>query len=282
MLKSNIFTATIAIAVTATLSGYVSSNAASTKIFGCVSSSGVLSKVSTNAPKCPKGTSLLSWGTAGAAGSRGPQGLQGEVGSQGLQGLQGEVGPQGLQGLQGEVGPQGLQGLQGEVGPQGLQGLQGEVGPRGEVGSQGLQGDSGPAGIQGVPGEQGAKGEDGSDGGGVTVYSGSGDQTDLEQSRFVDVVSTRTIVPEGYYLVTAQANFSGFGANGRVNECRITGNDAVREAGIDHNTQVVSLTQVALVPPGGQKISLSCMGFLFASTYSHITALKIVSLNPAN
>jgi hypothetical protein len=144
---------------------------------------------------------------------------------------------------------------------------------------QGSKGESGNDGVQGAPGERGLKGDPGSDGGGVIVYSGSGIQTTLQQSQLVDVVSTQTIVPEGVYLVTAQANFSGTGANGRVNECLITGNDAVREAGINYSTQVVSLTQVAVVPPGGQKISLSCIGFLFRSTYSHITALKIVSHN---
>ncbi len=98
MSKGRVLSIAVAVAITATLTGFVSSDAASTKIYGCVSTAGVLSKVGTNAPKCPKGTTQLSWGasgTTGPAGARGAQGLQGPQGPQGLQGLQGPQGPSG-------------------------------------------------------------------------------------------------------------------------------------------------------------------------------------------
>jgi len=100
-------------------------------LFACLSSAGTLSKVSSKAPKCPKGTSLISWNKVG------PQGKQGVQGKQGLQGLAGEKGDQGIQGLQ------GLTGEKGEQGPQGLQGLAGQKGEQGPQGPQGPQGLSG-------------------------------------------------------------------------------------------------------------------------------------------
>ena len=70
---------------------------ASKSIYACLSASaGTLSKVSIKAPKCPKGTTLISWNQAGAQGTKGVQGAQG------IQGVQGVPGPQGVQGIQGE------------------------------------------------------------------------------------------------------------------------------------------------------------------------------------
>jgi hypothetical protein len=249
MLKSNFFTAVVSIAITATFTGLVTADAAGSKIYGCVSSYGVLSKVGIKAPKCPKGTSQLSWGVSGSPGAQGISGLQG---------------------LQGEVGPQGVQGLQGERGSQGLQGL------------QGLKGDTGSDGVRGLPGEQGAKGETGSDGGGVTVYSGSEyNQVRLKQSGYVDIVSTETVVPAGVYLVSAESILNGFSSTGRVWYCGISGNEITRP-GLGHNEVNVSLTQVVVVPTGGQKISLACWGYDFDSIYAYITAVKIVRHNPTN
>jgi hypothetical protein len=71
-------------------------------IFSCLSSSGTLTKVSTKAFKCPKGTTSLSWNQAGPAGLQGPEGVQG---SEGIQGPQGPQGVRGLQGLPGLAAP---------------------------------------------------------------------------------------------------------------------------------------------------------------------------------
>ena len=98
MKKINALTAIVAVVVTAALSGVVASSASSSTVYGCVSKAGTLSKVSTKAHSCPKGTSKLTWGTTGAAGAAG---TPGQAGSQGIQG------DQGAQGVQGEVGPAG-------------------------------------------------------------------------------------------------------------------------------------------------------------------------------
>lgn len=61
--------------------------AKSTTIYACLTTTGTLTKVSTKAPSCPKGTSSISWNQTGPAGPKGDQGLQG---LQGIQGLKGE------------------------------------------------------------------------------------------------------------------------------------------------------------------------------------------------
>ena len=275
MLKSNFFTAVVSITITATLTGLVTADAAGSKIYGCVSSSGVLSKVGIKAPKCPKGTSQLSWGVSGSPGANGLNGLQG---------LQGEVGPQGLQGPKGEVGPQGLQGFQGEVGPQGLQGEFGWQGAQGLDGPQGEQGIMGEAGMQGEPGEQGPKGEAGSDGGGVTLYSGG----IVDMQNFGPYARHRIAetpeVPEGSYLVTASASFFGFTgscyllmfSDGVVNTLQTRFRGDLDYDGID-------LTSVVIAAPGGSTFGLACdSGGFFTVETSLVTALKIVSHNPTN
>jgi hypothetical protein len=52
-------------------------------IFACLSSSGTLTKVSTKAPKCPKGTTSMSWNQTGPTGPKGDQGLRGPQGLKG-------------------------------------------------------------------------------------------------------------------------------------------------------------------------------------------------------
>lgn len=142
-------------------------------IYACLSASaGTLTKVSTKAPKCPKGTTLITWNQVGPQGKQGLQGIQGmqgpagatgAAGQTGLNGLNGQTGQQGPQGL---MGPMGLQGSKGETGDQGLmgekggQGEKGETGSKGEIGAQGAQG---PAGQPGTQGEKGEKGETGSE-----------------------------------------------------------------------------------------------------------------------
>ncbi len=98
MRKINALTAIVAVVITAALSGVVASSASSSTVYGCVSKAGALSKVSTKAHSCPKGTSKLSWGITGAAGATGSQGQPG------AQGAQGQPGPQGAQGLAGSDG----------------------------------------------------------------------------------------------------------------------------------------------------------------------------------
>ena len=100
-------------------------------LFSCLSTSGNLSKVSTKSPKCPKGTTLISWNKVGTQGSRGIQGVAGPTGPKGAQGEQGAQGLQGLTGAQGEQGVQGPQGLTGEKGDQGIRGEQGANGKDG-------------------------------------------------------------------------------------------------------------------------------------------------------
>lgn len=80
-------------------------------VFACLSSkAGTLSKVSTKALKCPKGTTLISWnqvGQTGRSGIQGPQGIQGPIGLSGGPGAKGE---QGIPGVRGERGLQGMSG----------------------------------------------------------------------------------------------------------------------------------------------------------------------------
>jgi len=131
-------------------------------IFACLAASaGSLTKVSTKAPKCPRGTTLISWNQVGPQGQQGPAGapgLPGQAGLNGLNGLTGQQGPQGLVGPMGLQGPTGAQGPKGETGtqgPQGQQGQQGLQGPRGDTGAQGIKGEKGDQGVEGPRGPEG-------------------------------------------------------------------------------------------------------------------------------
>jgi len=86
-------------------------------IFACLSSTaGTLTKVSTKAPTCSKGATLISWNQVGAQGKQGLQGMQGQ------QGIPGVTGATGAQGPKGQTGPSGDKGEQGAAGSQGLSG----------------------------------------------------------------------------------------------------------------------------------------------------------------
>ena len=63
--------------------------AAGGSIYACLSaSSGTLTKVSTKAPKCAKGTTLISWNQSGIQGVAGQNGAKGDVGPRGMAGGQ--------------------------------------------------------------------------------------------------------------------------------------------------------------------------------------------------
>lgn len=96
-------------------------NAATVSVsyYACVKS-GSLSLVGTKAPKCPKGSTMISWNATGTPGANGSQGAQGIQGLPGPVGLPGALGPQGLPG---EQGIQGLPGLKGDKGDRGLPGF---------------------------------------------------------------------------------------------------------------------------------------------------------------
>jgi len=90
MKKINI--AFLAAAVVLVSGGYAFGVSTTKTIYACVSSSsGSLTKVSTSAPKCPKGTKSLTWNQQGPQGLQGKQGLQGAQGNPGVQGLPGET-----------------------------------------------------------------------------------------------------------------------------------------------------------------------------------------------
>ena len=104
-------------------------------IYACLSpSAGTLTKVSTKAPKCPKGATLITWNQVGPTGRQGIQGLQG---MQGPAGAPGATGQSGLNGLNGLTGPEGSQGVQGENGLQGAMGIKGDKGDPGRDGVSG-------------------------------------------------------------------------------------------------------------------------------------------------
>jgi hypothetical protein len=92
---------------------------------------------------------------AGATGSTGAQGIQGNTGATGAQGIQGNTGP---------TGSTGAQGIQGNTGATGAQGIQGNTGPTGNTGAQGIQGNTGAQGIQGNTGSTGSTGIQGNTG----------------------------------------------------------------------------------------------------------------------
>lgn len=80
-------------------------------IFACLSASaGTLTKVSTKAPKCPKGTTPISWNRVGPQGTKGEAGPAGEKGDPGAAGLKGEAGSKGDKGEAGLRGSPGLPG----------------------------------------------------------------------------------------------------------------------------------------------------------------------------
>jgi len=79
-------------------------------LYACLSAStGTLTKVSTKAPKCLKGTSLISWNQVG------PQGQKGDTGLAGARGDSGPIGETGAKGDRGEAGSRGPSGLPGSA-----------------------------------------------------------------------------------------------------------------------------------------------------------------------
>lgn len=68
---------------------------------------------------------------AGATGSTGAQGIQGNTGPTGAQGIQGNTGSTGPQGIQGNTGATGLAGTTGNTGATGSTGATGPLGPAG-------------------------------------------------------------------------------------------------------------------------------------------------------
>lgn len=81
-------------------------------IYGCLSPSGQLSSVTTEAPPdCPGQHALISWNQTGPEGPQGPQGEPGEKGDAGPEGPQGPPGEPGEQGEKGDPGPPGPSGL---------------------------------------------------------------------------------------------------------------------------------------------------------------------------
>lgn len=149
--------AAVVAVLTLVTSGFaVGAPTAGGSIFACLSgNSGTLTKVSTKAPKCPRGTSLISWNRVGLQGERGPAGAAGQAGLNGLNGLTGQQGPQGLMGPMGLQGANGIQGPKGEPGVEGPRGLQG---PQGETGAKGIIGEKGDQGVEGPMGPQGEQG----------------------------------------------------------------------------------------------------------------------------
>jgi hypothetical protein len=82
-------------------------------IYACLSASaGTLTKVSTKAPKCPKGTNIISWNQVGPQGAKGQAGPAGVKGDSGAVGLKGDTGSKGDKG---EAGPRGAAGLPGSA-----------------------------------------------------------------------------------------------------------------------------------------------------------------------
>jgi hypothetical protein len=250
LLRSNIFTAVVSIAITATLTGLVTADAAGSKIYGCVSSSGALSKVGIKAPKCPKGTTQLSWGTSGSPGAQGLSGLQGFEGKQGLQGLPG---------LQGEAGEQGLQGLQGLQGSEGKQGIQGEAGSDG-------------GGVTVYSGNNNRN----------TFFQ-------VRSGFALHELASTGPIPKGKYLLSVNAQFQNIRIDdwnlGYVNHCRIVlqpVNVSFYQTNISGHyaqsqEQDFSVTTPIDIPWDGQSITLACGGHYFDATVNPIVALKIVN-----
>jgi hypothetical protein len=77
----------------------------------------------------------------------------------------GEQGPAGTDGVDGEQGPKGDKGDQGVAGPAGAKGDTGATGPQGLAGVSGVKG---PKGDQGAAGQDGTDGDNGTDGVGVS------------------------------------------------------------------------------------------------------------------
>lgn len=70
--------------------------------------------------KCPRNTTMVTWGSTGPAGPEGPEGPTGPRGVTGLPGINGLDGTNGTDGLNGATGPQGIQGPAGTNGTSGL------------------------------------------------------------------------------------------------------------------------------------------------------------------
>jgi hypothetical protein len=123
---------------------------APTSFFGCLTSGGIINKITTDAnnpPNCQGNSTAVSWNQVGPPGATGPQGPPGPPGPQGPQGQTGATGPQGQTGA---TGPQGQTGATGPQGPAGADGAVGPAGPAGPAGADGAAGPAGPAGPAGA------------------------------------------------------------------------------------------------------------------------------------
>jgi Collagen triple helix repeat (20 copies) len=132
---------------------------APTSFFGCLTSGGIINKITTDAnnpPNCQGNSTAVSWNQVGPPGAQGPQGPPGPQGPQGQTGATGATGATGPQGQTGGTGPQGPAGADGAAGPAGPAGADGAAGPAGPAGADGAAGPAGPPGPGGPAGPAGA------------------------------------------------------------------------------------------------------------------------------
>ncbi len=193
------------------------------------------------------------------------------------------IGGGGPPGPKGEKGDKGDTGLQGPLGPQGL------MGPKGDKGDKGDQGDKGDTGQQGPAGPAG---------GGAEVYFTSRTQVvvtpvDLS-STFGGFVRMATLaLPEGSYLIAANANFRYFtttGQDGTV-QCRVadgafTQDQRVLETARAGTTDLsIASTMAITFGPGGGIVNWDCSAVPNDSDHrltarvARLWAIKVATLN---
>ncbi|PPH07680.1 hypothetical protein C5C71_14015 [Rathayibacter sp. AY1C1] len=214
----------VAVALAVVAGGSAAASAATTTspaYYGCLQQ-GLLFKVGTTSPTCPKGATTASWnlqgpvgktgpagvpgavgqvgrtGATGAVGSTGPAGAVGPIGSPGADGADGapgpagadgEIGATGADGAPGLPGADGAPGLPGADGAPGLPGADGAPGPIGEIGATGMDGETGPAG---PPGADGAAGPAGPAGGGATYATVTATRTGIYANNVQTLSATCT------------------------------------------------------------------------------------------
>lgn len=108
------------------------SSFAETQINACTDNRTGAVRIVSDASKCKRGETFLSWNQVGPQGPQGEQGIQGSQGDPGLAGAQGPMGPQGEQGATGPQGEPGTPGVDGvangiSVGVYGVVDAQGNV-----------------------------------------------------------------------------------------------------------------------------------------------------------
>ena len=190
----------------------------------------------------------------------------------------GPVGPSGPIGPAGPAGPVGPAGPKGDIG---LPGPKGEPGPKGDIGPIGPKGDKGDQGPPGPPAAVSTAGfihTRGNQGSKLTLLL-----TDREGSP-VDTLVASIAVPNGSYVILANATINNIGNQDRAPSCRLEPLTGGESSGVTqvspHGSGQIALADAATFEPQNNNtvITLLCSG-REANAHGFLTAIKVDELH---